>query len=152
MVERGCSRKKLETIAQSLSRELKKSDHVYLEGPLGVGKTYFAKSLLDALGIQQPPEGSPTFAIAHEYRTAQYSVIHLDLYRIQNEIELEEAGISAYLWERKALVISEWLSLFPKLLNPIRQTHRVWKIDLKFNSRNQEKRDIEITVLEEERK
>lgn len=106
-----------------------------LEGPLGAGKTTLARALLLGLGIDQPPEGSPTFAIAHEYRSRKLGgVAHLDLYRLKSEAELEDAGVLAYFWERKLVVIVEWTSLMPGLLASLeadaQRGARTWKIAL----------------------
>ena len=84
---------------------------------MGAGKSTFARALLDALGLARPPEGSPTFAIAHEYprlgTRGLGAVVHIDFYRLKSEAEIEDAGIETYYWERDAIVISEWLSLWP---------------------------------------
>lgn len=104
---------------------------------MGVGKTTFAKALLEGFGIHQLPEGSPTFAIAHEYESRLGQVIHLDLYRLKSENELEDAGVSAYFWERDAIVIAEWTSLFPDFLNSVKKTsgnsRKIWEIQLSFH-------------------
>src|SRR3954471_23594503 len=103
----GCSEDDSRALARALARELKAGDRVFLEGPLGAGKTTFARALLEGIGVTQPPEGSPTFAIAHEYRVSEGvsrgPVIHIDLYRLKSEGELEAAGIAAYFWERDAI-------------------------------------------------
>lgn len=104
---------------------------------MGVGKTTFAKAILQGLGVHQPPEGSPTFAIAHEYESSASEVVHLDLYRIKSEEELDEAGIPSYFWERQAIVLVEWLSLFPEFSAAVRrsrlpQTH-LWEVTLSFD-------------------
>ena len=57
---------------------LAQGSRVLLEGPMGAGKTTFARALLRALGVRQPPEGSPTFAIAHEYDSPRGGVVHYD--------------------------------------------------------------------------
>lgn len=81
---------------------------------MGAGKSTFARFLIEALGADRPSEGSPTFALAHEYRSPRGEIIHLDLYRLRAESEIDDAGIPDYFWSRPALVICEWLSLWPE--------------------------------------
>jgi len=70
--------------------------------------------ILQALGIKTPFAGSPTFAIAHEYALRSgVEAVHMDLYRIKSEQEIEEAGLLSYAAERNAIVLVEWASLFP---------------------------------------
>ena len=99
---------------------------------MGAGKTTLARFLLQALGILQPPEGSPTFAIAHEYDSPQGGVVHIDYYRIRSAQEIDEAGIPSYYWERKLIVISEWLSSWPEFESQVLTSGRIWKIKLSF--------------------
>jgi hypothetical protein len=110
---------------------------------MGAGKSTFARFLLEALGVAQSPEGSPTFAVAHEYASPlreDYSIIHIDLYRLKSEEELEHAGISAYFWERDALVLCEWMSMFPdfeKSLKP-RGARQLWRVQLDWGKASEE--------------
>src|SRR5262245_58300605 len=86
----GCSEDHSRQLARELAGELRNGDRVLLEGTLGAGKTTFARALLEALGVHQPPEGSPTFAIAHEYRArAVPEIVHIDFYRLKHESEIE---------------------------------------------------------------
>jgi tRNA threonylcarbamoyl adenosine modification protein YjeE len=114
---------------------------------MGVGKSTFARALLHALGVHQPPEGSPTFAIAHEYESPRGGVLHVDFYRIRSEDEIDEAGITAYLWERELIVITEWLSMFEefqaRVLEPGRG--RNWQIALAHSAEGAELRDVAIS-------
>ena len=81
---------------------------------MGAGKSTFAGWLLEALNAERPPEGSPTFPLVHRYpRRGQPEVIHIDLYRLKSEEEIEGAGILEDLWNRDAIVLVEWLSLWP---------------------------------------
>lgn len=71
----------------------------------------------------------------------------MDLYRIKNEMEIEEAGISSYFWERPLIVITEWLSSFPDFREAVLRSspgHRVWDVRLDFASSDSERRSIEI--------
>lgn len=112
---------------------------------MGAGKTTFARELLNALGVRQPPEGSPSFAIAHEYDSPKGNVVHIDYYRLKSEAEIEDAGIPAYYWERQAIVISEWLSSWSDFSAAVLKTGRCWRVDLAFGSAENE-REILISV------
>lgn len=138
-------------MAARLARALRPGDRVVLEGPLGAGKTTFARALLEALGVSQPPEGSPTFAIAHEYRAPIGRVVHLDLYRLKDESELEEAGVPGYLWDEQAIAIVEWLSTAPDLERAVTETAQPgaanWLIDLAFAEGVDERRSVTVRRL-----
>lgn len=117
---------------------------------MGAGKSTFARALLHALGVSQPPEGSPTFAIAHEYDSPRGGVVHIDLYRFKSEAEIEEAGIPAYFWERDLIGIVEWASAWPDfervLLAEDDRKHVAWRVELSFTD-NPEARAFKITRL-----
>jgi tRNA threonylcarbamoyladenosine biosynthesis protein TsaE len=82
---------------------------------MGAGKSTFARAVLDALGVDRASEGSPTFAIAHEYRTESGEVVvHADGYRLRSEAELEATGLLEALWEPQRLILFEWMDLFPE--------------------------------------
>ena len=115
--------------------ELKTPGWVLLEGPLGAGKSTFARELVLRLGTEAGTQGSPTFPLIHEYQTQAGSVLHVDLYRIKHEGELEESGILEALFETDALILIEWCSLFPDLeLSLMQEAKRLkrnlWKVEL----------------------
>lgn len=139
----GYSESELSQLGLDLARELVPGDRILLEGPLGAGKTTFARSLLLGLGVIQPPEGSPTFAIAHEYESEKGGVVHIDFYRLKSEAEIEEAGISAYYWERKLIVIAEWLSLWPEYQELVIRSGRTWRVSLSFEE-NELRRKVSV--------
>jgi tRNA A37 threonylcarbamoyladenosine biosynthesis protein TsaE len=95
--------------------------------------------------VKQPPEGSPTFAIAHEYHGRACDVIHIDLYRLRSEGELEEAGIPSYFWEREDIVICEWLSQFSDFEARVLESKRNWVVSLSF-SEDLSRRSIQIKL------
>lgn len=71
---------------------------IFLEGPVGAGKTTFAKVFIDKKDVQ-----SPTYSLINEYD----SLLHADLYRIQNKDELIHLEIPMYIEEKEYFVI-EW--------------------------------------------
>ena len=87
-----------------------------LSGDLGVGKTQFVKGLAQGLGLDAASVTSPTFAIVNEYRAATgLALIHMDFYRLESEMALEEVGFLDLLAQRAILAI-EWGDRFPRAL------------------------------------
>lgn len=108
---------------------------------MGAGKTTLARAILRAAQVSDLPEGSPTFPIAHEYVDAKRGLrwVHLDLYRIRNEAELDEAGIPEYFWARDTIVMVEWLSLWEGLRAAVitrAGKHRVIQVSLNVVDEN----------------
>ncbi|MGB5852570.1 MAG: tRNA (adenosine(37)-N6)-threonylcarbamoyltransferase complex ATPase subunit type 1 TsaE [Rhodanobacter sp.] len=93
-------------LAQRLAGGLDHGLVVYLHGPLGAGKTSFARALLLALGVGERVK-SPTYSLVEGYATARRPAWHLDLYRIADPAELEWLGLDA-LADPAALVLVEW--------------------------------------------
>ncbi len=71
---------------------------LYLEGDLGAGKTYFVKHLIAKI-YPEVEVYSPTYTLVNLYN----DIYHLDLYRIEEEQELEELGV-----EDMDKLIVEW--------------------------------------------
>ncbi len=79
-----------------------------LSGPLGAGKTAFAKGLARGLGLDPADVTSPTFAICSEYALADgRRLAHLDAYRLGSVAELESAGFLDLL-AAGTVVMIEW--------------------------------------------
>lgn len=93
-------------LAARLAGVLDEGMVVYLHGPLGAGKTSFARALLTALGVGERVK-SPTYSLIEGYAARDRPAWHLDLYRIAGPGELEWLGLDA-LAEPSALVLVEW--------------------------------------------
>jgi len=65
---------------------------VHLRGELGSGKTTCVRSLLHALGVAAPVR-SPTYTLVDTYSIADLTCVHVDLYRVQTTLEVEELGL-----------------------------------------------------------
>lgn len=83
---------------------------VFLQGPLGAGKTTVARGLLRALGVRGAIR-SPTYTLLEPYELtgelAGRVLVHLDLYRLADARELEPLGLRDYPPERCWWLI-EW--------------------------------------------
>lgn len=93
-------------IAEKLGRLLKAGDMIAYTGGLGAGKTTFTRGLAVGLGFEDNVS-SPTFTLVNEYSGEKINIYHFDMYRIQNEEELESSGFWDYDFEHNIAVI-EW--------------------------------------------
>lgn len=79
---------------------------LYLQGELGTGKTTFARGFLRALGVSAAVR-SPTYTLLELYSAPPLTVVHLDLYRLDESRELESLGLRE--WARPGhLWLVEW--------------------------------------------
>ncbi|TCZ54674.1 tRNA (adenosine(37)-N6)-threonylcarbamoyltransferase complex ATPase subunit type 1 TsaE [Roseicella aquatilis] len=94
-------------LAARVAPLLRPGDALLLEGPLGAGKSAFARALLRALAGDPALEvPSPSFTLVQSYDLpGGLEAHHFDLYRLDGPADLEELG-----WEeaRRGLVLVEW--------------------------------------------
>lgn len=93
-------------LAKNIASKLVGGEIIILEGELGAGKTTFTKGIAKALGIDEEVT-SPTFVLMKEYE-GRLKLYHFDLYRIENQDELEELGFSDYMYDKNGVCIIEW--------------------------------------------
>jgi len=79
-------------------------DVIALSGPLGAGKTMFARGFIAALG-HEGDVPSPSFAIVQPYDRLEPPVWHVDLYRIEERFEIDELGLDC---AADAILLVEW--------------------------------------------
>ena len=80
-------------------------DVIALEGPIGAGKTTFARFFIKGIGYQEDVP-SPTFNLVQTYEGERLSVWHFDLYRLARPEDVYELGIEQALDEGVTLI--EW--------------------------------------------
>lgn len=90
--------------------ELLKHPLLLLSGDLGAGKTTFTQYLLQELGSTDTV-CSPTYALVNEYDANGKSVYHFDLYRLNDEAEVDNIGMEEYL-NSGNLCIIEWPEVY----------------------------------------
>jgi N-acetylmuramate 1-kinase len=82
-------------------------DVIALSGDLGAGKTAAARAMIRYLADDEELEvPSPTFTLAQSYELAPLTLIHADLYRINDASELDEIGLSPL--PESAIALIEW--------------------------------------------
>ena len=92
-------------VAKELAKELKSGDVVCLEGDLGAGKTTFTQGL------------AATFCIVQEHQSPDVLLVHMDLYRLHGEEDVEAIGWEDYL-ARGAIFVIEWPERAGSLIPP----------------------------------
>lgn len=101
-------------LGQEVGASLKGGEVLALEGDLGSGKTTFIQGLAKVLGIDRII--SPTFILMRSYPKAR--LYHLDLYRLEKNIEAEfnNLGVKEFLGKAPNIVVLEWAEKVKELL------------------------------------
>ena len=87
----------LSEIGYVFAKYMKNSDLLLLSGKVGVGKTEFARLIIRGIAKRENFDieeiSSPTFALIQNYDFQCCKISHIDLYRVNGEVELFELGI-----------------------------------------------------------
>lgn len=98
--------KAMTSLASQLAKHLIYPLTLSFSGDIGTGKTTFIRALLRALGITGAIK-SPTFSLVESYQIKDLHVHHFDLYRIEDETELEYMGLRDFFSD-DTLCCIEW--------------------------------------------
>lgn len=109
-------------LAKRIGERLKGPLCLTLDGDLGAGKTHFAQGLGQGLGVKEALT-SPTFTLMNTYTSGREELYHFDLYRIEEEEELDYIGFSEYA--HKSISLIEWANKFPDSLPEDRVSIRI---------------------------
>jgi len=97
-------------LGERLAALVAPGDVITLSGELGAGKTTLARGLISGLAVRaglRPEEvPSPSFPIVETYELGPLTLWHFDFYRIEQEEELEELGLSQAL--ARGVTLVEW--------------------------------------------
>ena len=108
--------RELEKISNKIKKILYPGDVVFLYGEIGVGKTTFARLLINNYEsekkIKKSEVLSPTFNIVFEYDIKEFTIKHFDLYRLKNERDIQNIGL--YENSEHSIILIEWPELIKK--------------------------------------
>ena len=103
----------LEKIAKNIKKILSLGDTIFLYGEIGVGKTTFARLLINSFENEKKQKKSevlsPTFNIVFEYEIKEFTIKHFDLYRLKNDNDIKNIGLLENLEQNITLI--EWPEL-----------------------------------------
>jgi len=131
--------KDLQKFTIRISEIILPGDYLFLSGEIGVGKTTFARQLINTFelkyNIKKSEVLSPTFNILFEYELKDFIFKHYDLYRLKNAEEIK--NLELFENEEKSITLIEW----PELIKN-KPTNR---IDLFFKyTQNMKQRILDI--------
>lgn len=96
----------MQQLGVNLARALKAGTVVHLHGDLGAGKTTLVRGVLRGLDYLGKVK-SPTYTLVEPYETANFTLNHFDLYRINDPYELHHIGINEYFCSDTVCMV-EW--------------------------------------------
>jgi tRNA threonylcarbamoyladenosine biosynthesis protein TsaE len=136
-----------QAFAARLARIVQPGDVIALIGDLGMGKTAFARGFVNALatlhGLPEEEVPSPTFTLVQTYPLPDFTVYHIDLYRLEDPAEALELGIEDAFADDVSLI--EW----PDRLGPLLPADR---LDICFlPGETGDAREVQIIVHGEQR-
>jgi tRNA threonylcarbamoyladenosine biosynthesis protein TsaE len=93
-------------LAARFARLIRAPMVLFLHGDLGSGKTTFARACIHALGFQGYVK-SPSYGLLESYAVSGITVLHLDLYRIEDPEELDYLALRD-LYDEQSVLMVEW--------------------------------------------
>ena len=105
--------RELKKIADKIKKKLLPGDVIFLYGEIGVGKTTFARFLINSFEngkkLKKSEVLSPTFNIVFEYEIKAFTIKHFDLYRLKNDNDIKNIGLYENL--EQSITLIEWPEL-----------------------------------------
>ncbi len=139
--------KETEKFGEALGKTFQPGDLILLYGDLGSGKTTLVQNLAHGLGVVSKEYiRSPSFTLINEYR-GNCPIYHIDLYRIDSPVQLENLGLEEIVYSESAIVFIEWAE---KLHLP--NTRELWfgiesRLEIHIEIMGEEKRRFHIRPI-----
>lgn len=107
-------------LASKFAEILEKGDILLFTGEIGTGKTTFIQALAKNLGVKELVT-SPTFVIQTLRDSGRIPLSHVDLYRLNNDEEVENIGFEEYY--DTAITVVEWADRYSGFEPPYIELH-----------------------------
>jgi tRNA threonylcarbamoyladenosine biosynthesis protein TsaE len=111
---RSVSEAETRLIGERIGKCLTAGDILALVGRLGAGKTCLTQGIARGLGLREQEIVSPTYRLIHEVN-GPVRLFHVDLYRISDADDLENAGFYD-AFDDDAVTIIEWADRIPSAI------------------------------------
>lgn len=95
-----------DALARRAAAVLPRGATLLLSGPIGAGKSHFARAFIRARLGETGDIPSPSFTLVQTYEGAEEEVWHADLYRLTHPDEVLELGLDAAFGQ--AICLVEW--------------------------------------------
>ena len=106
----------LQKITEKIQKILSKGDVIFLYGEIGVGKTTFARLLINSYELKSKKKISevlsPTFNIVFEYDINNIHIRHYDLYRLKDKEDVKNVGMFENI--ENSITLVEWPEILDK--------------------------------------
>jgi tRNA threonylcarbamoyladenosine biosynthesis protein TsaE len=114
-------------LGERLGAKVRPGSVISLSGPLGSGKSVFARGFARGLGVTERVQ-SPTFALMYLHENGRLPLAHVDLYRLSEASELALLGLDEILAEGGVVAV-EWAERFPDALPAERLEIAFFEVD-----------------------
>ena len=129
------SKAEMAALAREIAASSQVGEVICLQGTLGAGKTFFAKSFINSLQENSSEILSPTFNLVYSYDTKKGEIFHFDLYRLKSAAELENIGFFDAL--KSGISLIEWPEIAADSLPKKR-----YEIEIKIIAGSEESREV----------
>lgn len=105
----------MEKLGKKVASCTPKGTCIALTGPLGCGKSVFARGFIRSFGIKEHIL-SPTFTLLQQYGIGDFDIFHFDLYRLSSAEEFDLIGGSECL-ASDSICLIEWPEIIREALS-----------------------------------
>ena len=111
------SSQETQDLGQKIAADLVGGEILALTGDLGSGKTTFVQGFSKGLGLTSRII-SPTFILMRKYRASDKDFYHIDLYRLEKEVDKEVVNLGVTdIWGKPGnIVVIEWAEKIKDLI------------------------------------
>jgi len=125
----------LKKIADNIKKKILPGDFIFLHGEIGVGKTTFARLLINSYEVENNLKKSevlsPTFNIVFEYDVKNLTIKHYDLYRLNTLNDIQNIGL--FENSDKNITLIEWPEIIKK--KPLNRIDLFFEYNKKMDGR-----------------